>query len=87
MSPIYRGDDNDPQLLALPARDRRGRGALRQVRSALQNKYRRVHELWLLAGHSIEEAAHVMAVSVSNVKVIQRGALRVTARRPQEAAR
>ena len=87
ISPIYRGDDNDPQLLALPTRDRRGRGVLQKIRSALQNKYRRVLELWFLAGHSIEEASHVMAVSVSNAKVIQRCALRMTARRPQEAAR
>ena len=85
--PIHRGDDNDPQLLALPTRDRRGRGALHKVLSALQKKYRRVLELWFLAGHSIEEASHVMAISVSNAKVIQRCALRMTARLAQEAGR
>ena len=53
----------------------------------LQKKYRRVLELWFLAGHSIEEASHVMAISVSNAKVIQRCALRMTARLAQEAAR
>ena len=64
-----------------------GEGPCARFAPRYKSKYRRVHELWLLAGHSIEEAAHVMAVSVSNAKVIQRGALRVTARRPQEAAR
>jgi DNA-directed RNA polymerase specialized sigma24 family protein len=74
ISPIHRGDDNDPQLLAPRTRDRR-------------DKYRRVLELWFLAGHSIEEASDVMAISVSNAKVIQRCALRMTARLAQEAAR
>ncbi len=85
--PIHRGDDNNPQPLAVPTQDRRGRGALHKILSALQKKYRRVLELWLLAGHSIEEASDVMAISVSNAKVIQRGARRMTARLAQEAAR
>ena len=87
ISPIHRGDDNDPQLLALRRRDRRGRGPCTKSSSALQKKYRRVLELWSRAGHSTEEASHVMAISVSNAKVIQRGARRVTARLAQEAAR
>jgi DNA-directed RNA polymerase specialized sigma24 family protein len=87
ISPIHRRDDNDPQLLALPARDRRGRGALHNVLSALQEKYRRVLELWFLAGGSIEEASPVMAISVSNAKVIQRCVPGMTARLAQEAAR
>ena len=40
-----------------------------------------------MAGHSIEEASHIMAVSVSNAKVIQRFALRMTAGLAQEAGR
>jgi hypothetical protein len=87
ISPIHRGDDNNPQLLALSTRDRRGRGVLHKVLSALQDKYGRVLELWFLAGHSIEEASHVMAISVSNAKVIKRCALQMTARLVQEAAR
>ncbi len=54
---------------------------------ALQKKYRRVLELWFPAGHSIEEASDIMAISVSNAALIQRCALRMTARLAQEAAR
>ena len=64
-----------------------GQGLCTRFLSALQKKYRRVLELWFLAGQSIEEASHVMAISVSNAKVIQRGALRMTARLAQEAVR
>jgi DNA-directed RNA polymerase specialized sigma24 family protein len=71
----------------LPTGERRGRGALHKILAALQKKYRRVRELWIPAGHSIEEASHVMAISVSNAKVIQRCARRMTARPAQEAAR
>ncbi len=53
----------------------------------MQKKYRRVLELWFLAGQSIEEASHVMAISVSNAKVMQPRALRVVARLAQEAGR
>jgi DNA-directed RNA polymerase specialized sigma24 family protein len=87
ISPIHKGDDSDPHLLALPTRDRCERGALHKVLSALQEKYRRVLELWFLAGHSIEEASHVMPISVSNPKVIQRCVLWTTARLAQEVAR
>ncbi len=86
-SPIHRGDDNEPRLLALPTPRATQARALHRILSALQKKYRRVLELWSLAGHSIEEASHVMAISVSNAKVIQRCALRMTARLAQEAAR
>jgi DNA-directed RNA polymerase specialized sigma24 family protein len=68
-------------------RERRGRRALHKIVFALQNKYRRVIELWFVAGHSIEEASHIVAISVSNAKVTQRCALRMTARLAQEAAR
>jgi DNA-directed RNA polymerase specialized sigma24 family protein len=71
----------------LPTGERRGRAALHKLLSALQKKHRRVLELWFPAGHSIEEASDIMAISVSNAALIQRCALRMTARLAQEAAR
>ena len=64
-----------------------GEGLCTRFSPRCKKKYRRVLELWLLAGHSIEEASDVMAISVSNAKVIQRCARRMTARLAQEAAR
>jgi hypothetical protein len=61
-----------------------GQGPRPQVLSALQNERRRVLELGPGAGHSIEEASPVMAMSVSNTKVTRRCVLRMAAGLAQE---
>ena len=59
ISPIHRRDDNDAPAIGAP--DPRGTKAraLHNILSAFtKRKYRRVLELWFVAGHSIKEASH-----------------------------
>jgi RNA polymerase sigma-70 factor (ECF subfamily) len=52
----------------------------KRILAALPDRYRRVLELRFLEACTIKEAAQVMNVSVSNVKVLQHRALRMAAK-------
>lgn len=51
-----------------------------KILAALPERYRRILELRFLEACSIKEAAHAMAISVSNAKVLQHRALRMAAK-------
>jgi len=51
-----------------------------KILAALPERYRRILELRFLEACSIKEAAHTMAISVNNAKVLQHRALRMAAK-------
>ena len=72
--------DADLDYLAAPAPDSDAGPRAQQILTALPDGYRRVLELRFLEGCSIKETATILAVSVTNAKVLQHRALRMAAR-------
>jgi RNA polymerase sigma factor (sigma-70 family) len=60
-------------------------GRARDVLAALPERHRRILELRFLEGCSVREAARELGISIANAKVLQHRALRMAARRSQEA--
>jgi RNA polymerase sigma factor (sigma-70 family) len=72
--------DADLDCVAATAPDSDAGPRAQQILTALPDRYRRVLELRFLEGCSIKEAATILAVSVTNAKVLQHRALRMAAR-------